>query len=174
MIWMRFQKKELFLEKNSFFLSFHSFIGDFFILESNGAIIALHQDTKFLPPNAKRQSTPLLDEAKNQLKFYFKGELRDFSLPFSLSRSEFENRIYHALSLIPYGATLSYQELAYRINSPNSARAIGNALAKNPLLLLIPCHRVICKSGKLGGYVLGEEKKRRLLKVERNQQFIES
>lgn len=153
---------------------FHSFIGDFFILEHEEKIIALHQDFSLLPSTSSLCSTSLLNEAKNQLKFYFKGELRDFSLPFSLSGSEFENRIYHALSLIPYGETLSYQDLAYRINSPNSARAIGNALAKNPLLLLIPCHRVICKSGKLGGYVLGEEKKRRLLKVERNQRFIES
>ena len=126
----------------------------------------LHQDFSLLPSNATLSPTVLLDKAKNQLNSYFKGELKDFSLPFVLSGSEFEKRIYQELSLIPYGKTLSYQDLANQINSPNSARAVGNALGKNPLLLLIPCHRVICKNGKLGGYVLGEEKKRELLELE--------
>lgn len=145
---------------------FHSFIGDFFILEQEGAIVMLHQDFSLLPSNATLSPTVLLDKANNQLNSYFKGELKDFSLPFVFSGSEFEKRIYQELSLIPYGKTLSYQDLANRINSPNSARAVGNALGKNPLLLLIPCHRVICKNGKLGGYVLGEEKKRGLLGLE--------
>lgn len=127
----------------------------------------LHQDFSLLPSNATLTPTALLDKAKNQLNSYFKGELKDFSLPFVLSGSEFEKRIYQELSLIPYGETLSYQDLAHRINSPSSARAVGNALGKNPLLLLIPCHRVICKNGKLGGYVLGGEKKRELLELER-------
>lgn len=127
----------------------------------------LHQDFSLLPSNATLSPTALLDKAKNQLNSYFKGELKDFSLPFALSGSEFEKRIYQELSLIPYRETLSYQDLANRINSPHSARAVGNALGKNPLLLLIPCHRVICKNGKLGGYVLGEEKKRELLELER-------
>ena len=126
----------------------------------------LHQDFSLLPSNATLSPTVLLDKAKNQLNSYFKGELKDFSLPFVLSGSEFEKRIYQELSLIPYGKTLSYQDLANQINSPNSARAVGNALGKNPLLLLIPCHRVICKNGKLGGYVLGREKKRELLGLE--------
>lgn len=149
-----------------FYQIFHSFIGDFFILEQEGKIITLHQDCSLLPSNASLSPTALLKEAKNQINSYFKGELKDFSLPFALSGSEFEKRIYQELSLIPYGETLSYQDLANRINSPRSARAVGNALGKNPLLLLIPCHRVICKNGKLGGYVIGEEKKRRLLGLE--------
>lgn len=149
-----------------FYQIFHSFIGDFFILEQEGAIVMLHQDFSLLPSNATLSPTVLLDKAKNQLNSYFKGELKDFSLPFVLSGSEFEKRIYQELSLIPYGKTLSYQDLANQINSPNSARAVGNALGKNPLLLLIPCHRVICKNGKLGGYVLGREKKRELLGLE--------
>lgn len=145
---------------------FHSFIGDFFILEQEGKIISLHQDFSLLPSNATLSPTALLDKAKNQLNSYFKGELKDFTLPYDLRGSEFEKRIYQELSLISYGETLSYQDLANKIRSPNSARAIGNALGKNPLLLLIPCHRVICKSGKIGGYVLGEEKKRELLGLE--------
>ena len=149
-----------------FYQIFHSFIGDFFILEQEWVIAILHQDFSLLPSNATLAPTALLKEAKNQLNSYFKGELKDFSLPFRLSGSEFEKRIYQELSLIPYGETLSYQDLANQINSPNSARAVGNALGKNPLLLLIPCHRVICKNGKLGGYVLGGEKKRELLGLE--------
>lgn len=145
---------------------FHSFIGDFFILEQEGRIAMLHQNFSLLPSNATLSPIALLKEAKNQLNSYFKGELKDFSLPFVLSGNEFEKRVYQELSLISYGATLSYQDLANQINSPNSARAIGNALGKNPLLLLIPCHRVICKNGKLGGYVLGGEKKGEILDLE--------
>lgn len=145
---------------------FHSFIGDFFILEQEERIAMLHQDFSLLPSNAIFSSTPLLEECKLELKAYFEGKLKSFSLPFVLSGSEFEKKIYQALSTVSYGKTLSYQDIANKINSPNSAQAIGNALGKNPLLLLIPCHRVICKSGKLGGYVLGEEKKRELLGLE--------
>lgn len=149
-----------------FYQIFHSFIGDFFILEQEGAIVMLHQDFSLLPSNATLSPTALLDKAKDQLNSYFKGELKDFALPYDLRGSEFEKRIYQELSLIPYGKTLSYQDLANQINSPHSARAVGNALGKNPLLLLIPCHRVICKNGKLGGYVLGGKKKRGLLGLE--------
>lgn len=149
-----------------FYQIFHSFIGDFFILEQEERIIMLHQDFSLLPSNATLSPTALLDKAKDQLNSYFKGELKDFALPYDLRGSEFEKRIYQELSLIAYGETLSYQDLANQINSPNSARAVGNALGKNPLLLLIPCHRVICKNGKLGGYVLGGEKKRGLLGLE--------
>lgn len=149
-----------------FYQIFHSFIGDFFVLEHDGKIIALHQNLSFLPPNASLHPAPLLKECKAQLKAYFKGELKDFSLPYDLRGSEFERKIYQTLSLLPYGEILSYQDLALKIGSLNSARAIGNALSKNPLLLLIPCHRVICKSGKIGGYVLGEEKKKELLELE--------
>ena len=126
----------------------------------------LHQDFSLLPSNATLSPTVLLDKAKNQLNSYFKGELKDFSLPFVLSGSEFEKRIYQELSLIPYGKTLSYQDLANQINSPNSARAVGNALGKNPLLLLIPCHRVIGGNGKLVGFAAGLEVKKHLLTLE--------
>lgn len=146
---------------------FHSFIGDFFILEQEERIAMLHQDFSLLPSNAIFSPTSLLEECKLELKAYFEGKLKSFSLPFVLSGSEFEKKTYQALSTVSYGKTLSYQDIANKINSPNSARAIGNALGKNPLLLLIPCHRVICKSGKLGGYVLGEEKKRGLLGLEK-------
>ena len=149
-----------------FYQIFHSFIGDFFILEQEGAIAMLHQDFSLLPSSATLSPTALLDKAKNQLNSYFKGELKDFSLPFVLSGSEFEKRIYQELSLIAYGKTLSYQDLAIQINSPNSARAVGNALGKNPLLLLIPCHRVIGGNGKLVGFAAGLEVKKHLLTLE--------
>lgn len=146
---------------------FHSFIGEFFILEQEERIIALHQNFSLLPSNTSASPTPLLQEAMSELRAYFKGELKTFSLPFALSGSEFERKIYQTLSSFPYAQTLSYQDLALKINAPNSARALGNALGKNPLLLLIPCHRVICKNGKIGNYVLGEEKKRGLLELEK-------
>ena len=150
-----------------FYQIFHTFIGDFFALESDGEIKILHQNLSLLPPNAKLYTTALLERCISEVDCYLRGELREFSLPFSLSGSEFERKVYQALLSVRYGEITTYQSLALAINSPHSCRAIGNALAKNPLLLLIPCHRVICKNGKLGGYVLGEEKKREILGMEK-------
>lgn len=145
---------------------FHTFMGDFFALESKGEIKILHQDLSLLSPNAKLCTTALLEKCVSEVDCYLRGELREFSLPFVLSGSEFEKKVYQALLSVRYGEITTYQSLALAINSPHSSRAIGNALAKNPLLLIIPCHRVICKNGKIGGYVLGEEKKRELLGIE--------
>lgn len=145
---------------------FHTFMGDFFALESKGKITILHQNLSLLPPNAKLCTTALLEKSINEVDCYLRGELKEFSLPFALSGSKFEREVYQALLGVRYGEITTYQSLALAINSPHSCRAIGNALAKNPLLLLIPCHRVICKNGKLGGYVLGEEKKRKILEIE--------
>lgn len=149
-----------------FYQIFHTFIGDFFALEQDNNLITLHQNLSLLPSNASLSPTPLLQECKNELKAYFEGKLKEFSLPYAIGGSEFEKKVYQALLSVPYGEITTYQSLAFEINSPHSSRAIGNALAKNPLLLIIPCHRVICKNGKIGGYVLGEEKKRKILGVE--------
>lgn len=104
--------------------------------------------------------------AEKQLKEYFAGKRKKFTVPLSPAGTEFQNKAWKALLEIPFGGTLSYFEQARKIRSPQACRAIGSANGKNPICILIPCHRVIAKSGKLGGYSGGLEIKKSLLKLE--------
>jgi len=100
---------------------------------------------------------------------YFKGEKVPFDYPLNLLKStSFQRRVWREVCKIPYGKTSSYQEIAKRIGSPASARAVGQALRKNPLPLIIPCHRVIRSDGSLGGFSQGIEWKKRLLRLEKS------
>ncbi len=103
-----------------------------------------------------------------QLKEYFINPVERFNLPlaFEATTTDFNASVWRALLTIPSGSTCSYQELAVKIGKPKSARAIGNACSKNPFIIVIPCHRVICKDGKLGGYIAGVEAKKHLLSNE--------
>ena len=94
----------------------------------------------------------LLTEAARQLEEYFAGVRRDFDLPLRPSGTEFQLRVWEALRKIPYGAVASYSDVAKMIGSPRAARAVGNANNKNPIAIIIPCHRVIHADGSLGGY----------------------
>jgi methylated-DNA-[protein]-cysteine S-methyltransferase len=104
--------------------------------------------------------------AARQLAAYFAGDLRAFDLPLAPSGTEFQRRVWSALQSIPYGQTWSYAELARRVGS--ASRAVGLANGKNPIALVIPCHRVIGSDGSLTGYGGGLERKRYLLELEGN------
>ncbi len=112
---------------------------------------------------------PVFAKAKEQLEAYFAGELREFSLPLSPlgGGTEFQWKVWKELMNIPYGETISYGELARRIGHPSSARAVGMANSKNPIGILVPCHRVIGSNGKLTGYAGGMPRKEALLALER-------
>jgi methylated-DNA-[protein]-cysteine S-methyltransferase len=98
------------------------------------------------------------------LEDYFIGTPPDFSsLPLDLQGTSFQRRVWHALQAIPWGATVSYGELARRLDHPRAGRAVGQAVGANPLPIIIPCHRVIAAGGKLGGYGGGLDRKRWLL-----------
>lgn len=112
-------------------------------------------------------SSSLLDEAFRQLDAWFSGRLREFSLPLVEPRTAFERRVREAMLRIPYGATASYGELAAAIGSPGAARAVGTACARNPLPIIVPCHRVVAAGGRIGGFLGGIEMKRWLLDFER-------
>jgi AraC family transcriptional regulator of adaptative response/methylated-DNA-[protein]-cysteine methyltransferase len=109
-----------------------------------------------------------LDTLKKELQQYFAGDLRKFSVPLIHPGSEFQQRVWYALQQIPYGQTCSYQELADRVGHPDAVRAVGTANGMNRICILIPCHRVINKSGKLGGYGGGLWRKKFLLDLEQN------
>jgi methylated-DNA-[protein]-cysteine S-methyltransferase len=102
-----------------------------------------------------------------QLREFFAGERTDFDIPLELEGTEFQVRVWNALRDIPYGTTISYGELARRIDQPTAARGVGMANGANPIAVIVPCHRVIGADGSLTGYGGGVERKRLLLDLER-------
>jgi methylated-DNA-[protein]-cysteine S-methyltransferase len=119
-------------------------------------------------PTWKRAAEPFV-EVQRQLREYFAGERTTFDLPLTLDGSPFECRVWRGLQEISYGETLSYGELARRIGQPSAARAVGLANGRNPIAVIVPCHRVIGANGTLTGYGGGLERKRILLELESGQ-----
>lgn len=111
-------------------------------------------------------SNALLQEAEAQLQAYLSGKLQQFQLPLHSVGTAFQLRVWSALQEIPYGKMISYRELSDRIGAERAYRAVGNANGKNPLPILIPCHRVISHNGTLGGYSGGLSIKKSLLALE--------
>ena len=107
-----------------------------------------------------------LDDAEAQLLEYFEGKRRTFDIPLSVSGSDFQKRVWKALQEIPYGETRSYQQIAEAVGNSKAARAVGMANNRNPISIIIPCHRVVGKTGKLVGYAGGIAKKQYLLEME--------
>lgn len=110
---------------------------------------------------------PVLRKAKQQLREYFAGKRRSFSLPLDMQGTPFQKDVWQALLDIPFGETRSYGELARLLGRPSASRAVGAANGRNPLSIVVPCHRVIGTSGKLTGFAGGIETKAHLLDLER-------
>jgi methylated-DNA-[protein]-cysteine S-methyltransferase len=118
------------------------------------------------PDSHWRLNDQLLSRAIEQLRDYFQGNLREFDLPLDLRGTPFQVEVWTALKAIPYGVTISYAELARRVGRPSAVRAVGAANGKNPISIVVPCHRVIGSNGSLTGYGGGIEKKAALLELE--------
>jgi methylated-DNA-[protein]-cysteine S-methyltransferase len=122
-------------------------------------------------PPAGREGWTLDDNAfaaaVDQLQAYFSGDRVDFDVALRLEGTEFQNRVWSALLEIPYGETWSYGRLAAHIGAPTASRAVGLANGRNPVAIIVPCHRVIGSNGSLTGYGGGLDRKRRLLDLER-------
>jgi methylated-DNA-[protein]-cysteine S-methyltransferase len=143
-------------------LTFESPLGPLTITEENGQITSLS-----FGASRDSEPTPLLLEAKIQLEEYFAGKRREFRLPLAPKGTEFQQRVWKALLAIPYGETRSYGEIARDIGNPRASRAVGMANNRNPIAIIIPCHRVIGSTGRLVGYGGGLDKKEFLLNIER-------
>ncbi|MDO4530376.1 MAG: methylated-DNA--[protein]-cysteine S-methyltransferase [Bacillota bacterium] len=122
-----------------------------------------------IPTDAVQEETEGIRCCYEQLTEYFAGERREFDLPLQPMGTPFQQRVWEALQNIPYGETRTYGEIAKAIGKPGAARAVGMANHKNPIGILIPCHRVIGADGRLTGYAGGLEKKEFLLELERRQ-----
>jgi methylated-DNA-[protein]-cysteine S-methyltransferase len=129
----------------------------------DGALVALHLNAS---PGPENLDDPLLAEATTQLHDYFAGIRTSFDLPLAMHGNAFEQRVWAALRTIPYGETASYGEIANQIGAPGAARAVGVANARNPIAIIVPCHRVIGANGKLVGFGGGLPMKRALLDLE--------
>jgi methylated-DNA-[protein]-cysteine S-methyltransferase len=115
---------------------------------------------------ADEPSDPVLAEARAQLEAYFAGERSEFDLPLDPAGTAFDRRVWKAVAAIPHGCTATYGELAAQLGAPGAARAVGAANGRNPIAIVIPCHRVVGASGALTGYAYGVDRKARLLALE--------
>lgn len=149
-------------------------LGTMLIIEEHGAVTHLTLSDKEavlsrLPGDSIMQkSTPVIVSAKTQLTEYFEGTRQTFDLPLAPAGTDFQKRVWAALCTIPYGETRSYKEIALQIENPKGSRAVGMANNRNPVMLIIPCHRVIGSNGSLVGYAGGLHVKEWLLAHEKN------
>jgi methylated-DNA-[protein]-cysteine S-methyltransferase len=142
---------------------YESPVGPLRLESQDGALVALHLNAK---PGRESLEEPVLAEATEQLRAYFAGERTTFELPLDMHGNPFERRVWDELKQIPYGETVSYGEIAQRIGAPGAARAVGLANGRNPIAIIVPCHRVIGANGKLVGFGGGLPMKRALLDLE--------
>jgi O-6-methylguanine DNA methyltransferase len=159
-----------------------SAIGPLFLAASRQGLVALEFDAR-LPGQQSIRPNPrhLREEQKgftfesaarlmrpyvNELEEYFAGERRDFTFPLDLRGTDFQRSCWRALLAIPYGETRSYGDIARAVSKPNAFRAVGMANNRNPIAIVVPCHRVIASDGTLCGYGGGLDVKRRLLELE--------
>jgi methylated-DNA-[protein]-cysteine S-methyltransferase len=131
----------------------------------SGLYMTEHRHRPPLPAGARPDESAFA-RARDQLDEYFAGERIEFDLPLRMEGSPFQREVWSALRDIPYGETVSYGELARRIGRPHASRAVGLANGRNPVSIVVPCHRVIGASGSLTGYGGGIERKRLLLELE--------
>lgn len=147
---------------NRTFLS--SPIGEICIEADDEAITALYLVDYHQTDETKCE---LLIEAKKQLREYFNGNRQQFNLPVHIEGTEFQLKVWNVLSDIPYGTTCSYGDIAEKIGNVKASRAVGGAVHKNPVMIILPCHRVIGSNGSLVGFGAGLDVKVKLLNIEK-------
>lgn len=146
-------------------LYFNSPVGPLTLGEEDGALACLLFG-RVLPPGFQEGETPLLRRAEEELTEYFQGARQEFCIPLAPKGTPFQRRVWDALRTIPYGETRTYAEIALLTGCPKGFRAVGMANNRNPISILIPCHRVIGSNGSLTGYGGGLAAKEYLLALE--------
>ena len=144
---------------------YQSPVGDLEIGTENNVLMSI----EFTEKTTLNRAT-LSETAKQtilQLQEYFEGKRTNFNLPLATKGTEFQQKVWKELERIPYGESISYHELARRVGNEKAYRAVGNANGKNPICIIVPCHRVIQANGNIGGYAYGSEVKRFLLELEK-------
>lgn len=142
-------------------------IGELAIVENGVGITHISTNRSFNSDDTEIVETPLIKEAGRQIMEYLEGERIEFDLPLLPEGTQFQKAAWRALQTIPYGETRSYKQMAEIIGNPKACRAIGMANNKNPIMIVIPCHRVIGADGTLVGYGGGLDMKVKLLQIEK-------
>ena len=144
---------------------YNSIIGDIFISADENFLLSV----KFVNHNfIENKENKIIRQTIKQLDEYFRGKRKKFELPLNPKGTEFQKKVWLQLMKIPYGKTATYKDIATLIGNSNASRAVGNANNKNPIAIIIPCHRVIGSNNKLTGYAGGLDKKEKLLNLEKN------
>jgi methylated-DNA-[protein]-cysteine S-methyltransferase len=144
-------------------------IGPLTLTAADGLLTGVHMHEQRHAPAASTEwirDDAWFTQVTGQLEAYFAGELTTFDLPMRLSGTEFQRKVWSGLQAIPYGETISYGELARRVGNPAASRAVGLANGRNPIAIIVPCHRVIGSNGQLTGYGGGIDRKVWLLEHE--------
>ena len=142
-------------------------VGEIVIIEDKGKIVEIDIAKNNKLDNIEEKDTELLLQTEKQLKEYFEGKRFDFEIPLNPIGTEFMQSVWKALEQIPYGETRTYKEIADAVGNPKASRAVGMANHRNPISIIIPCHRVIGSNNKLVGYGLGLDMKQYLLELEK-------
>ena len=155
----------------NFYSIIKSPIGDLLLVADVSAVTGVYFPGRDHVPAASKAWTltpqhPVLQQAAKQLQEYFAGKRKSFTLPLRLAGTDFQQQVWREIALIPYGETINYSELAKRAGAPQAIRAAGTTTGRNPLSIIIPCHRVMGKNGGLCGFAGGLKRKRHLLELE--------
>ncbi len=126
-------------------------------------IVFVEDDDKVEGTSSQQGTHKIITDCKQQLAEYFAGQRTVFNLPLDATGTDFQHAVWNALLAIPYGASASYSDIAQHIQNPKAVRAVGAANGKNPISIIVPCHRVIGRDGSLTGYAWGVERKQWLL-----------
>jgi methylated-DNA-[protein]-cysteine S-methyltransferase len=143
------------------------------VASDNGLVAILWEDEEpervRLGELTKRETHPILLRVERQLGRYFAGSKKSFSVPVDLRGTPFQISVWQALLTVPFGGKITYSDLAARLGNPRAARAVGTACGRNPISIVVPCHRVVGASGDLTGFAGGLEAKARLLDLEKRE-----
>jgi methylated-DNA-[protein]-cysteine S-methyltransferase len=157
--------------KMTFYSIFNAPFGKLLLVANATHLIGIYFDDCDHVPSARNgwslnPQHSILRDASLQLQEYFDRERTTFSIPVHFAGTDFQNRVWKEIALIPYGKTITYSELAQKAGAPNAIRAAGSSTGRNALSIVIPCHRVVGKNGGFGGYAGGLKRKRYLLDLE--------
>jgi methylated-DNA-[protein]-cysteine S-methyltransferase len=156
------------LNIQKYFKIIDSPMGKIRLIATKAKLIGLDWDVRLSQQKGliEDKSHPILKQTEKELKEYFKGKRVSFTVPIEMKGTAFQKKAWQALSMIPYGQTLTYSEQALLLHKPSAVRAVGGANSKNPIAIIVPCHRVIGKNRDLTGFAGGLQKKKYLLELE--------
>lgn len=143
-------------------------LGPLYLIANDVALIGVNFEKQDIPMIKDSSLHPILKQAHFELEEYFTGKRKNFDVPLDAQGTAFQQKVWKALTGIPYGKTCSYKDIAKKIKNDKAVRAVGTANGRNPLCVIIPCHRVIAADGTLGGYTGGLHIKVKLLNLEKD------